>query len=546
RNTLAGETPQHSVQVADFFLMVSEVTNEQYLEFVRTMGAKPPENWAAQEPFEAASTAFFEAKQAEKERVEAEGRRFVRGDPFDKAAWWEEHWRETVWDAPADKLDHPVTYVNYQDARAYATWAGLRLMTEFEYQCAVRGKTRNLFPWGDDWDDKKYCASIHDGLDYALPIGSFPAGAVNGLFDLAGNVWEWTSSPYVPYPGNKAVTVTIGKGKQARKVQGMAQWDANKRVAVGGSAKNPKLACRCTTRRTTDRFQTTDSLGFRCAASIKPGRDLAEVAWTEVLSGDVRPADVTYLSEGATIFQRWRSKSSEPAALEGTNGGPQPRTEAESDPPEPAAEPTPVNPRIPTYDVITGYDCVLFIPVESVDAINLKGLSEATVENGPAHVGIVHTTVPLLDPRLEPGTYMVAWRFKGELPEKEDEGKEKEAGEGEAVEALDEERPDYTTTPGFDDPEGTSYFFFYDATATPVACIESAPLLYDRMKEGRAKLIEWVAPPEPRRKPEGWVPPTPMDTVEFRVAVKGRQRNKGFIFDLPLKTEPGVVDADWR
>ncbi|MCZ6597664.1 MAG: SUMF1/EgtB/PvdO family nonheme iron enzyme, partial [Planctomycetota bacterium] len=47
RNTLAGETPQHSVQVADFFLMVSEVTNEQYLEFVRTMGAKPPENWAA-------------------------------------------------------------------------------------------------------------------------------------------------------------------------------------------------------------------------------------------------------------------------------------------------------------------------------------------------------------------------------------------------------------------------------------------------------------------------------------------------------------------
>ncbi|MCZ6597638.1 MAG: sigma-70 family RNA polymerase sigma factor, partial [Planctomycetota bacterium] len=337
RNTLVGETPQHTAQVDDFFLGVTEVTNEQYHQYLRATGAEPPKEGADADLIAELAALGYGVE--------------------DEAGNRELH--EQV-------ADLPVTYVDYAEARAYARWAGLRLMSEFEFQRAARGNTDRVYPWGDSWSGA-YAASNETDRARPFPVGHFWQGAVDGVFDLSGNVWEWTSSPYVGYPGYKPISVTIGKGKQARKLQGVARVDANKRVAVGGSAKNPKLALRVATRRNTDRSQTTDSLGFRVAASMDAARDMAERVLEE-LDPRQDESDVGFLPHQAGILERWTSVVGR------------------------------ARNRVPRYEVITGYDCILFVPAERASG----GLEDQVIV-----LGILHTTVSVEEPKLAPGTYSV-------------------------------------------------------------------------------------------------------------------------------------------
>ncbi len=531
RNSFAAETPMHSVQVEDFYLMVTEVTNEQYLAFVQATGVQPPLTWGKEAIDSVGRKAFFEAQEEEKKKAQERGERFVRGN-FDDARWWNENWQNHSWEVPKDRLNHPVTHVNYQDARAYAAWAGLRLMTEFEYQCAGRGKTENPYPWGEEWDNKKYAASIHDGKDYDYAVGSFPDGAIQGIHDLSGNLWEWTSSPFVPYKGYKTIKLEIGKGKQKRDVECMGAFDANFRVAVGGCYITDKLSLRLTTRRGTDRFQRTAALGFRCAASTKPGRDLAMHVLRENLSGEVIPEGVAYEPEGPTVLQRWQWTDG--ASI----GGPVEQGDAEPNGGAAVASSRPAG-----YAVIDSYDAMLFVPSKEIDGVNVKGLKDASLEKGPHHFGVFHTTVPTMEPALEPGTYMLAWRSAGEVKAaKDDDEKEDEDAASDAGALFD-----FTKAPGFS-PEVDQYVFF-DATGAPVAAAASPPLLYDRMKPGRV-VLETYVPPTPGEleqfEKDGVTPPTPADTVRFSVAVQGRQRNKGFYFVLPVKMKPGAVDGTWK
>jgi serine/threonine protein kinase len=151
----AESRPAREVTVAGFFLDMNEVTNEEYQKFVKDQKYPPPPHW-------------------------------------------------TNGEFPPGEARLPVWYVSWNDAKAYARWAGKRLPTEAEWEYAARG-TKNLkYPWGNDWSPK-YSNSKEDNQDKPRAVGSYPLGhswcSVN---DLAGNVSEWVEDEYTLYPNSTA------------------------------------------------------------------------------------------------------------------------------------------------------------------------------------------------------------------------------------------------------------------------------------------------------------------------------------------------------
>jgi formylglycine-generating enzyme required for sulfatase activity len=146
-----------------------------------------------------------------------------------------------TWADQLAKLDHPVVCVLWQDALAYAAWMvkltgqPWRLPTEAEWEKAARGSDGRIYPWGNHWDNTR--ANTFDGGPLATtPVRHYPSGASPyGAQDMAGNVWEWTSSVYQPYP------YTPRDERERPEASG-------DRVLRGGSWGNPpqnaRVACR--------------------------------------------------------------------------------------------------------------------------------------------------------------------------------------------------------------------------------------------------------------------------------------------------------------
>jgi len=148
------ERPAHPVKVSPFFIDVTEVTNEAYQKFVDANGYLPPPSW-----------------------------------------------KDGKFPAGSEKL--PVTDVSWEDANAYAKWAGKRLPTEEEWEFAARGTDNRLYPWGIDW--KPGFSNITEsggGKKKLAPVGSFAQGVSPfNTLDMSGNAWEWTASDLKAYPG---------------------------------------------------------------------------------------------------------------------------------------------------------------------------------------------------------------------------------------------------------------------------------------------------------------------------------------------------------
>lgn len=149
---------------------------------------------------------------------------------------------------PTGRAETPVFHVNWYEASAYANWAGKRLPTEIEWERAARGDEERLYPWGNEWDQSKV---VWDASE-AQPVGSKPAGATpQGLLDMAGNGFEWTSSWFEAYPGAPVAVPEFG---QILKVVRGAGW----RGDGGRLAKNWYRGVN----RPNSRLEW---LGFRCA-----------------------------------------------------------------------------------------------------------------------------------------------------------------------------------------------------------------------------------------------------------------------------------------
>ncbi|MEW6730855.1 MAG: SUMF1/EgtB/PvdO family nonheme iron enzyme [Acidobacteriota bacterium] len=192
------DRPQHKVTLSAFSIDVHEVTQAEYAKFLAATSHKPPASW--------------------------QGGKY-KGD---------------------GRL--PVTEVNWNDASAYAKWAGKRLPTEAEWEVAAAGVEHQLYPWGNQWDATR-AHTKSTGLDGPRPVGLLTQGrSPFGVYDMCGNVWEWTNSEPQAYPGGNR----IDNAKELR-------------VIRGGSYKDvPDVVT--TSRRNWVGVTTADlTLGFRCA-----------------------------------------------------------------------------------------------------------------------------------------------------------------------------------------------------------------------------------------------------------------------------------------
>lgn len=208
------EFPKHPVEISSFWMDETEVTNAQFSEFVAETGYKT----VAERPvvWEEMKETLPPGTPKPPDSILQPGALVfhptVQPVPLDDPSrWWTwtngANWRHP--DGPGstikDKINHPVVQIAWEDAVSYASWAGKRLPTEAEWEWAARGgQSETIYPWGNEpvgegqpkanfWQGLfPYKNDLKDGYFNSAPVKTFPPNSY-GLYNMAGNVWEWCS-----------------------------------------------------------------------------------------------------------------------------------------------------------------------------------------------------------------------------------------------------------------------------------------------------------------------------------------------------------------
>jgi iron(II)-dependent oxidoreductase len=242
---LDNERPAHTVPVPSFFIDTTPVTNAAYTAFIADGGYDDPRWWTA-DGWDHRQRAGLSAPMSWKR---------------DGGDWVRTVFGVTEPVPPAE----PVVHVCWYEADAYARWAGRRLPTEAEWEKAARfdpatGRSRR-FPWGDDPPSPEH-ANLGQRHLRPAPAGSFPAGAApSGARQLIGDVWEWTASDFLPYPGFRAWPY---------REYSEVFFGPEYKVLRGGSFAASQDACRGTFRNWDYPIRRQIFAGFRTARSATP------------------------------------------------------------------------------------------------------------------------------------------------------------------------------------------------------------------------------------------------------------------------------------
>lgn len=289
------ERPRRVVEVDAFWIDETPVTNRQFASFVQDTGyrsfceIKPdPASYPGLDPALAEAGSLVFERTTEPVSLD------------DPSAWWRfvggADWRHPTGPSSGidDLLDHPVVHIAYQDATAYAEWAGKRLPTEAEWEFAGRGGLADReYAWGDELAPQgqvlanywrglfPFANQREDGGYRTTPVRSYPANGY-GLFDMIGNVWEWTQDWYADSGsgGTKRRPCCAIANPRGGTLRGSFDPDQpqvriGRRVLKGGShlcAANYCQRYRPAARHPQMIDSATSHIGFRCVSKGRNGR----------------------------------------------------------------------------------------------------------------------------------------------------------------------------------------------------------------------------------------------------------------------------------
>ena len=236
------ELPEHKTYLKNFKMGIFPITNQEYLEFMNDGGYETYKYWLS------------------------DGWEKVKSNKWDSPMYWEKvndewHVRDFLGIRKINP-NEPVSHVSYYEADAYCKWAGKRLPTEAEWEKAScwneEKQEKTVFPWGNESPTEEKCNLLESHHWGCTEVGTYPNGASpSGCQQMIGDVWEWTSSEFMGYPGFKS-----GFDEYNDK------WFTNQKVLRGGSFGTPKMSIRGSYRnffRLDERWLFS---GFRCVEDI--------------------------------------------------------------------------------------------------------------------------------------------------------------------------------------------------------------------------------------------------------------------------------------